>query len=66
MKVYELETRNGRIFRVVVTNKSQEKRLSKVITDNKKKRYEVFKRIEVINNGIHDLKAFEQLARSLV
>lgn len=66
MMIYELETKNGRTFRVAVANKSQEKRLMKVIGDNKSKSYEVFVRVEVVNNGIHDVKQFESLAHSLV
>lgn len=66
MQIYELETKNGRVFRVVVANKSQQARLTKVIHDNKSKSYEVFVRIEVITNGIHDIKQFEKLADSLV
>ncbi|MEA3386900.1 MAG: hypothetical protein U9Q66_00455 [Patescibacteria group bacterium] len=66
MKIYELETKNGRVFRVAVANNNQESRLHKVIASNKNKSYEVFTRIEVIKNGIHDIKQFEQLADRLV
>ncbi len=66
IKIYELETRNGRVFRVVVENPGQEKRLSKVVEDNKSKTYEVFCRVECINNGIHDIASFEKLADTLV
>ena len=62
IKIYELETRNGRVFRVVVENPGQEKRLFKVIGENKKKSYEVFSRVECVNNGIHDIASFEKLA----
>lgn len=66
MKIYELETKNGRVFRVAIQNPGQEKRLFKVIGDNKKKDYEVFSRVECTNNGIHDIANFEKLADTLV
>jgi hypothetical protein len=66
MKIYELETKNGRIFRVGVTNRSQEKRLNKKIAENKKRYYEVFTRIECVKNGIHNIKDFEALVDTLV
>ncbi|MDD3466548.1 MAG: hypothetical protein PHE67_05290 [Campylobacterales bacterium] len=66
MTLYELETKNGRIFKVVVTNANQEKRLFEVVEDNKSKTYELFCRVECINNGIHDIASFEKLADTLV
>ena len=67
MNIWELETKNGRIFRVAVVNESQVKRMQKVIRDNKKKGYEVFTRIDTnVCNGIHDIKQFEALAEKLV
>lgn len=66
MQIFELETKNGRIFRVAIVNKSQKQKLFKAIADNKNKSYEVFVRTEVITNGIHDIKQFEKLADSLV
>lgn len=66
MKIYELETKNGRVFRVAVANKSQEKRLLRAVQNNKTKSYEVFIRAEVVVNGIHDIKQFEKLADTLV
>lgn len=65
-KVYELETKNGRVFRVVISNDAQEKRLLKKVAENKEKSYEVFTRIEVVVSGIHDIKAFELLCDTLV
>jgi hypothetical protein len=66
MQVYELETKNGRIFRVAITDsKSQENRLIKVIAENKKKNYETFIRVDCIKSGIHNIKDFELLANSL-
>jgi len=65
MQIYELETKNGRIFRVAVENKSQEKRLDKIVAKNKDKSYEVFTRIECVKNGIHNIKDFEALVNSL-
>jgi hypothetical protein len=67
MNIFELETKNGRVFRVAIENKSQLNRLRKVIADNKNKSYEVFTRIDDNKlNGIHDIKTFERLADSLV
>jgi len=66
MNVYELETKNGRIFRVVVSNKNQKLRLLKKIEENKSKSYEIFIRFESVKNGIHDIKTFERLADTLI
>jgi len=66
MKIYELETKNGRVFRVAIENDNQQKRLSKIISENEKKSYEKFIRIEVVKNGIHNIKEFEALADSLI
>ncbi len=60
MQVYELETKNGRIFRVAVENKSQTDRMFRKINENKGK-HEEFIRIEIINNGINNIKSFEKL-----
>lgn len=67
MKIYELETKNGRVFRVGVANKSQEVRLLRAANKvNTTKTYEVFTRVEVVVSGIHDIKQFEKLADTLV
>ena len=66
MNIWELETKNGRIFRVAIENDSQTKRLIKKIAENKNKTYEVFTRVETVKNGIHNIKDFEGLADSLV
>ena len=66
-KIYEIETKNGRVFRVSANNKSQEKRLLKIISDNKNhKTYETFVRVEVVTNGIHSIKQFEAIAANLI
>lgn len=65
MQIWELETKNGRVFRVAVANKSQEKRLLKVVHNNKSKSYETFIRVEVVKSGVHDINQFEALANSL-
>lgn len=65
MEIYELETVNGRVFRVAIANKSQKKRLLNAVEKNKSKSYEVFKRVDAVNNGIHDIKSFEQIADTL-
>ncbi len=67
MKIYELKTINGRVFRVVITDsKSQRDRLDKIVRDNKSKDYEVFTSVKCVSNGIHNLKDFETIADSLV
>lgn len=66
MYIYELETKNGRTFRVAIENKSQKNRLLRKIYENKKKSYEIFIRKQIITNGIHNIKQFEELADTLV
>ena len=65
MKIFELETKNGRLFRVAVSNESQKARLFKKIAENKGKNEE-FKTINCAINGIYGIKDFEKLADSLV
>lgn len=65
-KIYELETKNGRVFRVAINNKSQENKLMKIIDENKNKTYEVFVSVTVANNGIHSIKDFESLTNTLL
>lgn len=66
MKIWELETKNGRVFRVAIENANQEKRLHKVIADNRsKKNYELFISQKVITKGIHNIADFERLADTL-
>ena len=66
MKIYECETQNGRVFRVAIANKNQEKRFFRTIDKNKSKSYEKFIRVEVVKNGIHDIGQFEKLADTLL
>ena len=67
MQIWELKTKNGRVFRVAIENASQEKRLKKVIADNNsKKTYEKFISQKVITKGIHNIADFEHLANTLV
>ncbi|MDY0246736.1 MAG: hypothetical protein RBR26_07425 [Methanosarcina mazei] len=65
MKIYYVETKNGRAFKVAVANNAQEKKFLRIVENNKSKNYETFTRVEVAVNGIHDIKQFEQLADSL-
>lgn len=65
MQVWELETKNGRVFRVAIENTSQEKRLKKVIAENSSKTYEKFISQKVITSGIHNIADFERLAGEL-
>ncbi len=66
MEIYELETKNGRIFRVAIANESQRRRIYKKVAENKNKTYEVFVRFESVKNGIHNIKDFEAIADTLV
>jgi hypothetical protein len=67
MKIFELSTRNGRVFRVATANKNQEERLKRVVNKNRKKGgYEVFTDVKCITNGIHSISDFETLSESLV
>lgn len=65
MKIWELETKNGRKIKVAVENKNQEARLRKKIYENKSKESEVFTRVEVVCWGINSIKEFEVFADSL-
>lgn len=66
MKIYELETKNGRTFRVAIANKSQEQRLMKMYNDNiKNNEYEKFVSIKEVLFGIHDIKTFERQCEQL-
>ncbi len=65
MKIVQLETKNGRLFRVAISNKSQENRLIKIIAENKGK-YEEFINIDFNKcNGINDINEFKKLSESL-
>lgn len=65
MLMYECETANGRVFRVLVTNKRQQKRFLKVIEDNKSKNYEKFIRVDLVLHNIHNITQFEKLNSEL-
>ena len=65
-KVFELETKNGRVFRVLVENQSQEKRLFKIMfNDSKNLGDEELVKIHCELYGIHSLKQFEDHYKSL-
>ena len=66
MTIIELETKNGRVYRVAINNANQKTRLNRVIEANKKKGYEVFIRVETVQDGIHDIATFEKIANDLV
>ena len=65
MKIYELETKNGRTFRVAVANKNQLNRLMAKV-DRSKGKYQEFTSVKVVTNGIHDIKEFEKIADTLI
>ena len=64
VEIYELETRNGRVFRVAVANKNQLNRLMAKV-DRSKGKYQEFINVKVVTKGIHDIKAFEKTADTL-
>jgi len=64
--IYELATKNGKKFRVSITNKSQKKRFLKVISENKNKNYEIFTSVKLVLSGIHGIKVFEEIAKNLI
>ncbi len=66
MKIFECETVNGRIFRVALANKTQEKKFFKLINDNKNKEYEKFASVKNVLNGVFDIKQFELNCNSLI
>ena len=66
IKIYELETKNGRTYRVAITNKNQEKRLHKIIKDSEKNKYEKIIRVEVIMRGIQDIGEIEAITKELL
>ena len=66
IKVWELTTQNGRVFRTTTENKNQEKRLKVLIAENKQKEYEKFTTVSNNVSGLHSLKEFEKIAKTLV
>ena len=66
MKIYELETKNGRVYKVAIANKNQELKFRKTLRENEKKSYEVFTKVKCIYNSIHDINDFINLANKLV
>ena len=65
MFIYELEVHDGRIFRVSVTNKSQIARLFGIVDTKNSGDFKVFRRFQCVQNGIHTLKQFEEIASDL-
>jgi len=66
MQIVRLETKNGRVFKIAINNENQKKRLQKVINDNKNKSYEVFVKVEYIEEGVQDIKQLENINKYLV
>jgi len=65
MRIVELETKNGRIFKVYIKDEDQYTRLQQVISDNKTRKYETFKRITTITKGVYPIEEFERLCNTL-
>lgn len=65
MKIWELEMKSGKVFRVAVENKNQEKRLYKRIADINNRAREQIISSKVIVAGIHNIADFEYLADTL-
>jgi len=67
MRLFELKTKNGRIYKVMVENNNQYERLLKLIQQNKEKGgYEMFISVKNISNGIQNIADFEAICKNLV
>lgn len=64
-QIYEVSTNNGKVFRVVVDNNSQYKKLLKAKSDSKGK-YEEITSVKCIVSGVHQNKYFLEIAKKLV
>lgn len=65
-KVFELKTKNERIFRVLVENDTQEKRLFRIMFDDSKNLGD--EQLVIIHcelYGVHNIKDFEDYYSSL-
>ena len=65
MEIVELETKNGRIFKVYIKDNDHYNRLQQVISDNKTRKYETFTRITTITKGVYPIGSFERLCNRL-
>lgn len=65
MNIYQVETVNGRFFRIAINSDAQKKRMMKVI-NNSQDKYERFINLKCINNGVHNIKDFESISGELV
>ncbi len=57
--IYEVTTKNGRIFRVLIENNNQEKRMYNTFLNGE------FDTVTRVLNGIHNISDFEKLADML-
>jgi hypothetical protein len=55
--VYEINMKDNRVFRVVIENENQRKRMQKVIRDNK----DNIEHIQYVMNSLHDINTLERL-----
>jgi hypothetical protein len=55
--VYEIKMKDKRVFKVVIENENQRKRMQKVIRDNK----DNIEHVEYVMNSIHDINTLERL-----
>lgn len=53
--VYQIELKDGRVFRVFCANKTQKRRVIFSATDNK------VKSVRTITNGVHTVQQYEKL-----
>jgi len=56
--LFKVETKDGRTFRVFCANSNQRERFIKLVTDTNYATH-------VITNGIHNIKQFEQIIKTL-
>ena len=66
MKIIEVTTSNGRVFRVAIENDRQMEKFTKTLKKNKKKNYETFVSVVEVDKDIHSIKEFEAIAEGLV
>ena len=61
MKIIQLETKGGSVFRVAIENKKQEQRLINIINKNKSFINIDFSKL----NGVHNIKEFEKITNTI-
>ena len=63
--IVELETKNGRIYKVSIQSEHHLKRLKKIIHHNKTKKYEIFTNISIVESRVYSIGEFEESCKAL-